>query len=105
MLIVYFAQHLITGQNGLAARTQIERDIAAGEARLAQLVAAQDVLEQEIALIDGPHIHADFLEERVRATFGHTAQGEVVIMKRDLILPIIPSDTTEAGIAAGNTGG
>ncbi|NWG46057.1 MAG: septum formation initiator family protein [Alphaproteobacteria bacterium] len=78
----YFGSHLLLGGDGLIRLSQLRFDLAREEDRLATLTATADRLEHEIALLDDRQLHPDYLEERVRATFGYTRPTEVVILKR-----------------------
>lgn len=83
-LSVYFGHHLLLGEEGLVRLAELRAQEAKAASRLDGLEATRATLEHEIALLDERALHPDYLEERVRATFGYTRPGELVVMKRDL---------------------
>lgn len=79
-LVAYFGFHAAYGERGLVSWRGLEADAAERQTRLAELEARRKVIERRVALISGPDIDGDILEEEVRAMFGWTRPDEIVIL-------------------------
>ena len=79
-LVGYFGFHAAYGDRGLLSFRSIEQDIAEKSVQLASLRDRQQTIERRVALVSGPEVDGDLLEEEVRGLLGWTAPDEVVIL-------------------------
>lgn len=79
-LVAYFGFHAAYGERGLVSWRALEAEAAERQARLEALEARRQVVERRVALVSGPEIDGDILEEEVRAMFGWTRPDEIVIL-------------------------
>ncbi len=79
LLIVYFAYHALTGDQGLLTSAQREQTLAAKSAELAHLTAQRHDLEVRAKLLRDSSLSADLLEERARSLLGYSDPRDYVI--------------------------
>jgi len=79
LLIVYFAYHALTGEQGLLTSAQRDATLAAKSAELANLVQTRQDLEVRAQLLRDNSLSADLLEERARSLLGYSDPRDYVI--------------------------
>jgi cell division protein FtsB len=79
LLIVYFAYHAFTGQQGLLTSAQRDQALAVKSAELKRLTAQRRDLETRAKLLRDTSLSADLLEERARSLLGYSDPRDYVI--------------------------
>ena len=79
LLIVYFAVHAFTGEQGLLSSNQRDATLLAKRRELALLQAQRDDLEKRAHLLRDTSLSADLLEERARSLLGFADPRDYVI--------------------------
>ena len=79
LLIVYFAYHAFTGEQGLLTSAQRAQTLAVKSAELTQLIAQRQDLETRAKLLRDTSLSADLLEERARSLLGYSDPRDYVI--------------------------
>ena len=79
LLIVYFAYHAFTGQQGLLTSAQRDQTLAVKSAELKRLTAQRRDLETRAKLLRDTSLSADLLEERARSLLGYSDPRDYVI--------------------------
>jgi cell division protein FtsB len=80
LFIGYFGVNAFTGNHGLRAQQDLERELAAMKTELARLKAERSSWEQRIALLRSDRIDPDMLEERARALLGYVDPRDVTLL-------------------------
>ena len=78
-LIVYFAFHAFTGDQGLLTSSQRSETLTAKTRELAALQAQRQDLEVRAKLLRDKSLSADLLEERARSLLGFADPRDYVI--------------------------
>jgi cell division protein FtsB len=78
--IGYFGVNAFTGNHGLRAKQDLEREMAAMKTELARLKAERSGWEQRIALLRSDRIDPDMLEERARALLDYVDPRDVTLL-------------------------
>jgi cell division protein FtsB len=79
LLIVYFAVHAFTGEQGLLSSTQRDATLVEKTRELADLQAQREDLEKRARLLRDTSLSADLLEERARSLLGFADPRDYVI--------------------------
>ena len=79
LLIVYFAVHAFTGEQGLLSSNQRDATLLAKRRELALLQVQRDDLEKRAHLLRDTSLSADLLEERARSLLGFADPRDYVI--------------------------
>ena len=79
LLIVYFAFHAVTGDQGLLTSGQRSATLVAKSQELAALRARRQDLEVRARLLRDSSLSADLLEERARSRLGFADPRDYVI--------------------------
>jgi len=82
LLITYFAINAYTGNHGLRARHDLEKETAQLEAELAGLKTERRNWEGKISLLLPVSIDADLLDERARALLNYVDPRDVTLLDR-----------------------
>jgi len=77
----YFGYHLVNGDLGMRARTEIEAKRAALAASLESLSAERARLEGRVALLRPESIDPDLADERARAQLDVVHADEIVVFR------------------------
>jgi cell division protein FtsB len=80
LLIGYFGVNAYDGAHGLKAKEDIDRQMAALSAELAQMQSQRGQWERRVALLKSDAIDADMLDERARALLDDVDPRDVVMM-------------------------
>jgi cell division protein FtsB len=75
----YFVYHAVQGDRGIIAWMQINQQIKAADAELAQTEAARAAMEQRVALLSNSSLDLDMLEERSRIMLNFAHPDDLVI--------------------------
>src|SRR5262249_12006056 len=67
LLIGYFGLHAYSGDHGLRAREELDRQIAALDKQLDAATAERDLWERRVRLLKSESVDPDMLDERARA--------------------------------------
>jgi len=77
----YFGYHLVHGDLGMRARTEIEAKRAALAAELETLTEARVRLEERVAMLRPESIDPDLADERARAQLDVVHADEIVVFR------------------------
>jgi cell division protein FtsB len=80
VLVAYFLVNLLQGDRGFLAWVQLQGEIEAAKAKLAETSARREALEARTARLRGPDIDADLLDERARIMSGLANPDDLVIL-------------------------
>lgn len=80
LLIGYFGVNAFTGNRGLKAKSDIERQIGELTAELGRLKADRNVWERRVSLLRSDRIDPDMLDERARALLNVVHPNDVVVL-------------------------
>lgn len=80
-MLVYFGYHLVNGDLGMRARTEIEGKRDHLRAELDDLRAERDALAARVALLRPERVDADLVDERARAQLDFVHPDELVIFE------------------------
>jgi cell division protein FtsB len=80
----YFVWHAVNGERGLKTKDEYEQRVAALREELKAIRTEQALWEQRIAMMRGPVIDRDLLEEAARNVLGR-------VDKKDLVVLVPPS--------------
>lgn len=83
LLLAYFSFHFVSGNNGYLARMKLEEELAHAQAQLKKVTQEKEVLENHVHQLQGAHIDADLLDERIRAMLNHAQDDEIIIFYED----------------------
>src|ERR1051325_2518738 len=74
LLIGYFGLHAYSGDHGLRAREELDRQIAALNKQLDEATAERDLWERKVKLLKSESIDPDMLDERARDLLDYVDQ-------------------------------
>ena len=80
LLIGYFGVNAYSGNRGLKAKEDIDRQTAALTAELQRLKVEQAQWERRIALLQSDDIDPDMLDERARALLDYVDRNDVTLI-------------------------
>jgi len=80
LLIGYFGVNAFSGNHGLKAKQDIDRQIASLSADLAELQVERRQWERRIALLKSDKLDPDMLDERARALLDYVHPNDLVLM-------------------------
>src|SRR5205814_5371387 len=79
LLIGYFGVNAYTGNHGLRAKQDLDRQIGQATAELENLRAERRVWERRVALLQSDKLDPDFLDERARALLNWVDPNDLVL--------------------------
>ena len=79
-LIGYFGLNAYTGDHGLRAREQMDKQIASLTDQLAQATAERDAWQRRIRLLKSDSVDPDMLDERARELLDYADPHDLVLM-------------------------
>jgi len=82
LLIGYFGANAYSGNYGLTARVNLEQQVAALTAELAQAKTERERWERRVALLKSDGLDPDMLDERARALLGFADPRDVVLLRK-----------------------
>ena len=80
LLIGYFGVNAFSGNHGLKAKQDIDRQIATLSGELGRLRIARARWERRIALLNSDKLDPDMLDERARALLDYVHPNELTLM-------------------------
>jgi cell division protein FtsB len=80
LMIGYFGVNAYSGNHGLKAKQDIDRQTATLSAELGILQAERKQWERRVALLRSDNIDPDMLDERARALLDDVDHGDLVMM-------------------------
>lgn len=82
MFIGYFAVNAFTGNHGLHAQQDLERQIGDMTTELSRLRAERMHWQRRVALLKSSQIDPDMLDERVRGILNYTDPRDLILVVR-----------------------
>jgi len=82
LLIGYFGINAYTGDRGLRARQNLDQQIAALTAAIAEAKAERAQWERRVGLLKSDSLDPDMLDERARALLDFTDARDLVLMRK-----------------------
>jgi cell division protein FtsB len=82
LLIGYFGVNAYTGDHGLLARQDIDRDIAKLTTELTEATTERDMWERRIKLLKSGGLDPDMLDERARALLDYGDPRELILLPK-----------------------
>jgi len=79
-LIGYFGLNAYSGDHGLRAREQMDKQIDSLTAQLAQATADRDAWQRRIRLLKSDSVDPDMLDERARELLDYADPHDLVLM-------------------------
>lgn len=76
----YFGVNAFTGNHGLRAQADLEKQLAAMQAELADLKAERAHWERRVALLRSDGIDPDMLDERARTLLGYADPRDLTLL-------------------------
>lgn len=82
VLIGYFGINAFTGNRGLRAKQDIERQVAELTAEIQRVRAERDQWERRVSLLRSGNLDPDMLDERARAVLNYSHANDAVLLLR-----------------------
>ncbi|MBV8448073.1 MAG: septum formation initiator family protein [Hyphomicrobiales bacterium] len=79
----FFVVQAYQGARGIEAKRQIKSRVFALRSEIAELRTERTALERKVAMLRGPVLDGDLLDERVRAELGRVNKNDLVIFLKD----------------------
>ena len=79
-LIGYFGLNAYTGDHGLRAREQMDKQIATLTRELAEATAERDTWQRRITLLKSDSVDPDMLDERARELLDYADPHDLILM-------------------------
>jgi cell division protein FtsB len=80
LFIGYFAANAFTGNHGLRAQADLDKQMASMQAELDQLKAERTLWERRVSLLRSDSIDPDMLDEQARALLGYADPRDVSLL-------------------------
>ncbi len=82
LLIGYFGVNAYTGDHGLRAREQLDRQIADLTRELDEATAERDMWERRVSLLKSERVDPDMLDERARALLDYVDPRDLILIEK-----------------------
>jgi cell division protein FtsB len=82
LLIGYFGLHAYSGDRGLRAREELDRQIAALDKQLDEATAERDLWERRVKLLKSESVDPDMLDERARALLDYVDPRDLILIQK-----------------------
>lgn len=79
-LATYFGYHLLKGDHGLEAHTELNSRVVALQGELAGLKAVRKRIERDVDLMRSSRLDPDMLDEQVRAVLNFAHPSDIVFL-------------------------
>jgi cell division protein FtsB len=79
----YFVAQAYEGARGIEAKRKIKSRVLALRNELTDLKEQRVALERKVAMLHGPVLDGDLLDERVRAELGRVNKNDLVVFIKD----------------------
>jgi cell division protein FtsB len=86
----YFVAQAYQGARGIEAKRQIKARVLSLRTELAELKEQRVALERKVAMLRGPVLDGDLLDERVRAELGRVNRNDLVVFIKETGLTRTP---------------
>jgi cell division protein FtsB len=80
LFIGYFAVNAVTGNHGLQAQHELERQLSTMNEELGRIKAERAVWEKRVALLRADRLDPDMLDERARRLLGFADPRDVTLL-------------------------
>ena len=80
---VYFSYHMVAGNHGLNAWSDVEQQLGSSKIQLTRLQVQQKGLEHKVSLLRPDSLCPDLLEEQSRKILGVASPHEIVVLRPD----------------------
>jgi cell division protein FtsB len=84
LLIGYFGVNAYTGDHGLRAREEFDRQIADLTRQLDEATAERDIWERRVNLLKSERVDPDMLDERARALLDYVDPRDLILIEKKL---------------------
>ncbi|WP_174263761.1 septum formation initiator family protein [Hyphomicrobium sp. CS1BSMeth3] len=81
-LTLYFGYHTIKGRHGLETKSRLIERSTMLEREIGALETVRSALERELALLEGPGIDLDYVDELARRHLGFAARTDRILIER-----------------------
>jgi cell division protein FtsB len=82
MLIGYFGVNAYTGDHGLRAREELDRQIAALNKQLDEATSERDLWERRVKLLKSDSVDPDMLDERGRGLLDFVDPRDLILIQK-----------------------
>ena len=82
LLIGYFGLHAYSGDRGLRAREELDRQIATLSQQLDEATAERDLWERRVKLLKSESVDPDMLDERARALLDYVDPRDLILIQK-----------------------
>jgi cell division protein FtsB len=82
LLIGYFGLNAYTGDHGLRAREELDRQIADLTRQLDEATAERDMWERRVSLLKSERVDPDMLDERARALLDYVDPRDLILIQK-----------------------
>ncbi len=79
----FFVVQAYEGARGIEAKRQIKNRVFALRGELIEIKGERAALERKVAMLRGPVLDGDLLDERVRAELGRVNKNDLVVFLKD----------------------
>jgi cell division protein FtsB len=80
LFIGYFAANAFSGNHGLRAQQDLDKQMASMQTELGELKAERALWERRVSLLRSDRIDPDMLDERARAQLGYTDPRDLTLL-------------------------
>jgi cell division protein FtsB len=82
LLIGYFGVNAYSGDHGLRAREELDRQIADLTRQLDEATAERDLWERRVTLLKSDRVDPDMLDERARALLDYVDPRDLILIQK-----------------------
>jgi cell division protein FtsB len=82
LLIGYFGVNAYSGDHGLRAREELDRQIADLTRQLDEATAERDMWERRVSLLKSERVDPDMLDERARALLDYVDPRDLILIQK-----------------------
>jgi cell division protein FtsB len=82
LLIGYFGVNAYTGDHGLRAREELDRQIGSLTSQIAEATAEREFWERRVKLLKSDSVDPDMLDERARSLLDYADPRELVLIRK-----------------------
>jgi cell division protein FtsB len=82
LLIGYFGVNAYTGDHGLRAREELDRQIGSLTSQIAEATAERESWERRVKLLKSDSVDPDMLDERARSLLDYADPRDLVLIRK-----------------------
>ena len=82
LLIGYFGVNAYTGDHGLRAREELDRQIGSLTSQIAEATAEREFWERRVKLLKSDSVDPDMLDERARSLLDYADPRDLVLIRK-----------------------